>query len=863
MSKDINDPHPYEQPLLTLALLLICVFLVYTQAAKKLDLIAYDAAIQLLPTPIEQDLVIVAIDEKSLNTIGQWPWRRAIHAQLIDKLNRYNASLIAFDIIFSERDTRHPDDDFILAESIRSSGNIILPMHIHPLSYNSSMSEILPIPPLLQSAKALGHVHVELDEDGLARGIFLNSGVGSDHWPSLSMAMAIETNPMIRYLKEAEDRVKAPYMSVKTEYRLIPFAGERGSYPTYSYLDVMADKVPPDTFRDKVVLIGASAVGLGDIIPTPVTTRKTSLSGVEFHANAYASIMNNTAIRTVGPLWNYLLTFAFIMIPILVFPRLTPTLVMPSAALLMIGVTSFSYALLKLDQTWFAPVNALIGILLAYPLWSWQRMRHLNRFFSQELERLDKEPDLGFRSLGERSVENIFLSLLALLKPNQYILKHNDQTLHAIDQDKLEFPKLEDLSVWHHDTKSSWIQLRDHNQFFLLGLRWDSPLRREQVTEYLNKLDLSQTHPEGPKRYYEQISNRIVQIREAISSMQDMRIFISKGFEEMPGAVFVCDPVGNLVYCNSRTQAWVGRPMERLIGFSVFQVLGRHLSEPERLEHAVSATLLNGEESDFECQLFERDILVHCLPFIVDESSDAGLMISMSDVTQIRAQQREKNQLIDFLSHDVRSPLVSQLALLNGLKSGRIQWEDKLISDIEKHAQRSLNLSEQFLQITRAEQINVGEFYEFDLLNTLENAIDSVSHLAKEKQITLSLNDEEEAWLNGNAELIERAITNLLNNAIKYSPEDTQIDIGLSLDLGVAAVTISDQGDGIAEDELPHIFDRFRRQRSSELSGNKGAGLGLNFVKVVMDKHGADLSVQSTLGQGTRFTLVFPVSDDA
>ena len=75
------------------------------------------------------------------------------------------------------------------------------------------MSEILPIPPLVSSAKKLGHVHVELDEDGLARGIYLNSGIGDDHWPALSMAMAMETNPMIRYQKQAADQVKAPYIS--------------------------------------------------------------------------------------------------------------------------------------------------------------------------------------------------------------------------------------------------------------------------------------------------------------------------------------------------------------------------------------------------------------------------------------------------------------------------------------------------------------------------------------------------------------------------------------------------------------------------------------------------------------------------
>lgn len=859
MSRDINDPHPYEQPLLTLALILVCVFLIQTQAAKRLDLIAYDAAIQMLPTPLEDSVVIVAVDEKSLNGIGQWPWRRAIHAQLIDKLSRYNASLIAFDIIFSEHDTAHPEDDEILADSIRSSANVILPMHIHPLSYGSSMSEILPIPPLVSAAKKLGHVHVELDEDGLARGIYLNSGIGDDHWPALSMAMAMETNPMIRYQKQASDQIKAPYMSVKTEYRLIPFAGQRGSYPSYSYLDVMADKVPPEVFRDKVVLIGASAVGLGDIIPTPITTQNTPMSGVEFHANAYASIMNDSAIRSVGPVWSYLLTFALIMIPILIFPRLSPTLVMPSTALLTSLCAGFSYLLLKTDHTWFAPMNAIIGILLAYPLWSWQRMRHLNRFFSQELARLSQEPDLGFRRLGQHSVEKIFLSLLALLQPSHYVLKQNNQTLHCLGQELFDELKPADDDQWHHDEHTSSLFIKDRNTSYQLSLRWEHSTQRNQIKNFLDKLDLKLQRDNNPKRYYEQISNRIGQVHEAITSMQDMRTFISKGFEEMPGAVVVTDPVGLIIYCNSRANEWLNDTDSPLTGQTIHHVFAQNVEESESLQQQIVSVLLETKECEFEALVKERDTLIHCIPFVVDEHSDAGMMISLSDVTAIRAQQREKNQLIDFLSHDVRSPLVSQLALLHGLRNGRVEWHDRLIDDIEGHAQRSLNLSEQFLQITRAEQITEGEFYEFDLLSAVENAIDSVNHLACEKKISIHLNTEQEAWLEGNAELMERAVINLLSNAIKYSNDDTRIDIVLKQNEGWVSLQVTDQGFGISVEELPHIFDRFRRQRSSEVSGEKGAGLGLNFVKVVVEKHLGELAVDSQLGQGTTFTLIFPL----
>lgn len=860
MSKGLTDPRPIEQYLLTLALLLISAMLVYSQAAKRLDLLIYDTFINVNTAPIDTQTVIVSIDEKSLNGIGQWPWRRAVHAQLLDKLSEYNAALVAFDVLFSERDTEYPEDDAALARAIRENGNVLLPLHIHPLSYGNTLSEILPLPELVNAAKALGHVHVELDEDGLARGLYLNSGVGDDHWPSLSMAMAIEINPLTRYLKPTHSPHAAPYVSVNTEYRMIPFAGPGGTYPSYSYLDVMLDRVPGEVFRDKTVLIGATASGLGDVIPTPVSRLNRPMSGVELHANAFAAIMNNTVIKPVAELWSYLLTFAFIMLPILLFPRLKPTHVMPSAVLLVGLVTLFSYLLLVQDRSWFAPVNSIIGILLAYPLWSWQRMRHLNSFLSQELERMSKEPDLSFRRIDQHPVERIFLSLISLLQANYYLLIKNNHPLHSFEKEHLDPVKLQEFGEWYHDKHASWIKLEVGEDQFKIGLGWQSDTSLRHVREYLDKLNLTPQSRHKPRRFYEQMANRIAQVREAISAMQDMRIFISKGFEEIPGAVLVCDPIGMIVYHNTRAATWLG--LKTGESARAVQDLFQESPDAERLKTGIQRTLLFGEAMDLEIQLGERDILVHLLPFLVDENSDAGLMMTMSDISKIRQQQREKNQLIDFLSHDVRSPLVSQLAMLDGLRQGRVNWESSVVEDLAGYARRSLNLSEQFLQITRAEQSDGNDFYEFDLLNAVDNSVDALDQQAKAKHIKLHNAVDDSVWLKGNAELVERAITNVLGNAIKYSPANTEIQLSIShLDQRVS-LHIKDQGMGIDREEIPHIFKRFRRQRHSEIKGEKGAGLGLNFVKVVMEKHAGKIRVDSILGQGSTFTLEFPALED-
>jgi len=574
--------------------------------------------------------------------------------------------------------------------------------------------------------------------------------------------------------------------------------------------------------------------------------------------------MTNTTIQPVSSTWGYLLTFAFIMIPILLFPRLKPTYVMPSTALLVCLVIVFSYLLIAYDHTWFPPINSVIGILIAYPLWSWQRMRHLNSFLNHELSRLTKQQNIDVRKLDQHPIEKVFLSLTALLKPQHYLLIKNNLTLHSYEKEHLTKTKIKLLGHWQHSKQDSWIKLKQGRDTFKLGFSWDksesTDNNRANVTEFLDKLNLLSPPNRKNRRYYERIAGRIAQVRDAINSMQDMRAFITKGFEEMPGAVIVTNPVGIIVFCNSKALTWLNKEEQDLIGKPIHSLFDPTL-HGAIIEH-IGQALISGEQSNDEIQHNDKDLLIHCVPFLVDIDSDAGLMITLSDITKIRQQQREKNQLIDFLSHDVRSPLVSQLAMLHGLKTGRIEWHNNLIGDIEQHAKRSLNLSDQFLQITRAEQSAEQEFYEFDLTNAIENSIDAQSHFALSKQIKIIFEEADSIWLSGNAELMERMITNLLSNAIKYSKPETNITITSNLVSGHAQLKISDQGLGIDKTELPYIFNRFRRQRHTEINGEKGAGLGLNFVKVVVDKHKGTIDTESELGHGTSFTINFPALEN-
>src|SRR5690606_11194507 len=130
------------------------------------DRFIYDKLIQSTPRPANEQIVIIAIDKHSIDTLGRWPWKRAIHAQLLDKVSRSSVRAIGMDIIFSEP-AATADSDVLLAQAMHRNGRVILPVLIEQRT-GIPQSE-LPLPQLTSAARALGHVQFDFDTDGVLR----------------------------------------------------------------------------------------------------------------------------------------------------------------------------------------------------------------------------------------------------------------------------------------------------------------------------------------------------------------------------------------------------------------------------------------------------------------------------------------------------------------------------------------------------------------------------------------------------------------------------------------------------------------------------------------------------------------------
>ncbi|MBN8759651.1 MAG: CHASE2 domain-containing protein [Thiobacillus sp.] len=374
------------------ALILLAIALTVTASGLlgRLDNLLYDLGQRLNTHPVPRDIVLVAIDENSLSQIGRWPWSRRLHAALIDRLKADGAKVIALDIVFAEPDTADQPADAHLADAVARAGNVVLPVLLESSRVNGQLLETLPLPQLLEHAAGLGRVHAELDADGIARSVYLWEGVGAPVWPHFAQAtlkVAGRVPPALAGQPPAGAEVR-PFALVRATQRRIGFLGPPGHVRTLSYAQVLTGDFAPGTFRDRIVLVGATAAGMGDLLPTPVSGLAAPMSGVEFNANVVDAMRAGRLIREVPLPWALPLAGALALVPLLWLPRLNPLGGLLASLAWFAGVALGAASLPVWAGFWMPVTGSLLAILLAYPVWSWRRLESAGRFLDHELKRL-------------------------------------------------------------------------------------------------------------------------------------------------------------------------------------------------------------------------------------------------------------------------------------------------------------------------------------------------------------------------------------------------------------------------------------------------------------------------------------------
>ena len=354
----------------------IAALLTASGVGWRWDRAVYDA---LLPAvsrdaqPVEP--VIVAIDERSLSRLGRWPWPRETHAALLDRLTAAGARAVGLDLLFAEP---APDGagDRRLARAVADSGRVVLPVLAESDRLGGPMRETLPLPALASAAAALGHVDLEVDPDGIVRSTFARAGVGAPRWAAFAVALARIANGSPAPGPQARREPSAPYSWVRESPILIPFLGAPGTFPRVSYSDVLDGRVPEALLRDRVVLVGVTAAGLGDAVPTPVSGRALPMSGVEVIANAYRAVVDGSGLRASGTGFAALLAAAMALAalaPLALRRRADWVAWVVAVPLSLAAAPLLSAVALAFAGWWWPPLGAVAGAVAGLALWAWRQ----------------------------------------------------------------------------------------------------------------------------------------------------------------------------------------------------------------------------------------------------------------------------------------------------------------------------------------------------------------------------------------------------------------------------------------------------------------------------------------------------------
>lgn len=347
----------------------VLTLLIASGITAPLDNAIYDLHVRYWQYTPDNDVVIVAIDPKSLDALGQFPWPRSVHARLIDRLTADRVLGIGMDVTMSTPESGNPRNDQLLADAIRRNGKVVMPVFAEGVDLGGSLQEALPIEPIAQSVAALGQVDVAKDNDEVVRGAYLKAGLGNAYWPSLALALRqlddrIEATSLPG-LRDPSSNDASPYLWMRDNYVLLRYAGPAGTFGRLSYVDVINGSVPASLLKGRWVLIGATAEGLGDMIQTP----DSPMPGVEYQANVLESLRRGMLVTPLNFLAQLLFASCLLILPLLYGLR-----GLRNSWRLLLGVAAVALALcaglLRVFYVWWPPTAYLLTVGFEFAAWN-------------------------------------------------------------------------------------------------------------------------------------------------------------------------------------------------------------------------------------------------------------------------------------------------------------------------------------------------------------------------------------------------------------------------------------------------------------------------------------------------------------
>jgi signal transduction histidine kinase/CHASE2 domain-containing sensor protein len=768
-------------------------------------------------TPSEE-IVIVAVDDRSLQKIGTWPWRRSVMANLVDKISEAQPRAVGLDVLYAEAS----DDDARLAEALKRNDKVVLPAQLVTTGeIDITQGQITWLRPVIGEVAGVGHAHVSPDVDGILRAIQLSKAddEGTRLWAfslevvrqaeAISANDFAETPQMLRFgpyqihLREQES-IASEHLGVKLNRpneMLINYVGPAGSFPRYSLVDVIEGAVPVHTFTNKIVLIGAVATSMSDVGVSPFMGYSSNekyagqeMPGVEVHANIINTIRQRIWLRTLPEFLSFLVALIVVASATLVVNKLDTWRQIAGLGLILLTIVLGSFVAFK----HFLLIPPLPALLVAFAA---------------------SIPLLLNRTLNASRRLDLKLAALAHTQQGFLLPERNGSSSTG--------------------NSSAWLDL-PHNLA-------------------------------GKLRAVDDITTRL------LARMN----FMDRVLAGMGEGVLVADASGRVVFANPEAAQVFGASPEQLLNENFAEAfIARGVfveAEWQRALQETSSGKISQKEFMIQSPSGRAHYSLQLSGIVAREGADAstwsgeermplrviGLVALIADTTRRVELDQIRIESLQLVSHELRTPLTSIQGLSDVLLKFPVETSQaqEMLATIHGEALRLSETINRYLDLARlesgAQSLRVTTV---DLEQLVAACTRTHAPLAKDRRIEITGKfSQPHPRLEGDAQLLGQALNNLLSNAIKYSPVGSEVKIEIDVEEKTLLIVVRDRGEGIPPEECERLFEKFYRLERDAAAGIVGTGLGLPLVKEIAERHGGRILVESTPGSGSAFKLELPL----
>ena len=708
-----KDHKRYLNEWLRLSLAAIALLAIIVFATEfPLGNIFYDRVNTLKSKAPSNQIIIVTIDDRSIAELG-WPINRQVYGSFLKNLadtGNYPKA-IGFDVLFIDPTAADKPFGDQLARH-----KVVLPAEIRFNPETGLVEANAPPAYLSSAASQIAQINVTFDKDGVIRGATMTeAGV-----PHLALALS--------------GQLPVSSSFEKTPYRRFTLRNPEAGFPTISLSDVIQPGYPLSIFKDKYVLIGATAPSLGDHFPSIYSgQQKTGTPGVWFQASLLEDLLEHHLIMMATKTSIFAISALALVAVLLGILMLSPTAEMfVTLAVIALAVASSFVALTECDY-WFDPMPVMVVIIVTKLTWAWRRMRMIASFIvsrTRDLQRMD---------------------------------------IYSQKSRRFSFTQ-------------------------------------DAILEYSDILDSA--------------------IHTARNRIENFGKIISK----LPEAMLVLNQANDILLVNDRFREQFYDKV--LPSFNRFDdLLASWQVSSQAMEHALTAQGNDKYLLIRDARQTDKRYFLQRVDYMLDDATRLYLLLFV-DVTELLTYQQQRDRTLQLLSHDMRTPVASITTIARSLK--QLGHDDGAGTDASSrigfHVKRLLSMMDDFILSIRADE-NQYKLQATLLDNLLDGAIHQVSDLAKDKAMDIVVNHgDDPLFVLIDNRLMERAVINLLVNAIRYGKAGTAIEINITvapqadLEKRVVCLVQNQIGGPLADDERPTDIER-------------GFGLGLTFVDQVIRRH--------------------------